>query len=70
MFYGDKVKTGKVRVKRSGITPRIKVQNTVYFRGVAESSKFKFQSGKLLNILYFKFQDFTVREMVEQSLDL
>jgi len=45
------------------------MQNAVNVRGIAESSYFKFQGGKLVDILYFKPQNFTVRKMVEQGLN-
>jgi len=44
----------EVEIKRSGISFGIKVQHTVYIRGVTKSTKFEFQSGKLVNIFYFK----------------
>ena len=54
----------------SGISPWIKVENTVNSRGIAKPAKFKLQGGKLFKIFYFKFQDFAVRKMVEQGLNL
>ena len=56
-------------MKQSGIAPWIKVQDTVNIRGVAKSTKLKFQSGKLIYIFYFELQYFAVRKMIEQGLD-
>jgi len=48
----------------------IEMQNAVDLRGVAKSSDFKFQAGKLVNILNFKAQHLAVGKMVEQGLYL
>jgi len=55
---------------RLGVASRVKVQNSINIRGVAESAQFKLQGGKFFNIIYFKLQHFTVRKMIEQGLHL
>ena len=40
-------KRKKYKGEISGITPWIKVQDTIYIRGVAKSAKFKFQISKM-----------------------
>ena len=44
------------------------MQYAVDGRGVTKPPEFIFQAGKLVNILYFKLQHLTVREMIEQCL--
>jgi len=55
---------------RLGVASRVKVQNSINIRGVAESAQFKLQGGKFFNIIYFKLQYLTVRKMIEQGLHL
>ncbi len=46
------------------------MQNAVYVRGVAKSSEFHFQTGKLFNIFNFEAQYLAVGKMIEQGLHL
>ena len=62
-------KAEEAELQKSGIPLGIKMQHAVYIRGIAESTKFKFQSGKLVNIIYFKLEYFSIKKMIKQGLN-